>query len=319
MLKLQDVYRADMLVMDGRDVHANKSLSIQACAESIRLGGRVVERMTSPRVMPDATLLLNGIIVQLNGARPDLAGDSASGGGSRASHPNFHAEMGAPLGQRWSRLARSPIARLYHLTAALTTSGTILVTGCDRCALIECDELFSLPAKKAEYRNDFFYPPFFCNFNAKPAFWDSPIGELASELAYGQALHGDPLGGDNADMTITSIVLVAPSSTAHLFNTVQRVVKLHLVSHNTDNKRLLLLAPPNANVSPPQMCIIFLNNGYTYSAARWVRPASGHSPSYMGRSTGNSETKKPRGFYDQNSGGSAVLHSFFWACGPLLS
>ena len=38
-----------------------------------------------------------------------------------------------PNGQRFQVLARSRIARLYHSVAALTTDGSILVAGCDRC------------------------------------------------------------------------------------------------------------------------------------------------------------------------------------------
>jgi hypothetical protein len=39
----------------------------------------------------------------------------------------------APFGSRMRLMARSNIPRLYHSTAALTTDGSILVAGCDRC------------------------------------------------------------------------------------------------------------------------------------------------------------------------------------------
>ena len=72
-------------------------------------GGWVQEAMGSARVMPGAVLLPNGVVILLNGAKEGLAGDSASGGGSKAFHPNFYAEMYepyAPLGQRWTTLSR---------------------------------------------------------------------------------------------------------------------------------------------------------------------------------------------------------------------
>eukprot|EP00955_Chlamydomonas_euryale_P004575 48922-Chlamydomonas_euryale.AAC.6 len=173
MLKPEDNYRVEVVQMGGADVQANRDLTIPACSESLRLridlpgsgggewhnmnGGWDVEYMGSPRVMPDATLLPNGHVVLLNGATEGLAGDAASGGGSRANFPNLYAELydpDAPLGTRWTTLARSTIARMYHSTAALTVNGTILVTGCDRCSKFESDLPLSMPRAKAEYRNE---------------------------------------------------------------------------------------------------------------------------------------------------------------------
>jgi hypothetical protein len=71
-----------------------------------------------------------------------LAGDAATGGGARSTWPNFWAQLyqpDAPVNSRYTTLAASTIARLYHSTAALTTNGTILVTGCDRCAVVPTD------------------------------------------------------------------------------------------------------------------------------------------------------------------------------------
>ena len=67
----------------------------------------------------------------------------------------------APVNQRWTTLARSQIARQYHSTAVLTTNGTILVSGCDRCAKVTTILPYSVsPTNKAEYRQEIFYPPF---------------------------------------------------------------------------------------------------------------------------------------------------------------
>ena len=71
--------------------------------------------------------------------------------------------------------------------------------------------------------------------------------------------------------TVTSAVFVAPSSTTHCFNTNQRVVGLTIVSNDVLNKVLVLAAPPNANIAPPQFYMLFVLNGLTYSRATWVR------------------------------------------------
>jgi hypothetical protein len=39
------------------------------------------------------------------------------------------------------------VARLYHSVAALTTNGTVLVSGCDRCAQVSTDVSFYAPPR----------------------------------------------------------------------------------------------------------------------------------------------------------------------------
>lgn len=95
-----------------------------------------METMGARRVMGDAVLLPNGLVVVLNGAMNGVAGDSSTGGSSKAHFPQFWPVLydpAAPNGTRFTRMARSPIARMYHSTAALTPDGTVLVAGCDRC------------------------------------------------------------------------------------------------------------------------------------------------------------------------------------------
>ena len=260
--------------MGGQNVRANANLSLVACSESIRLaismpnetspsygiGSWVQETMGSPRVMPDSVLLPNGVIVVLNGAMQGLAGDSASGGGSKANYPNFYAEMYqpyAPVGQRWSTLSRSQIPRLYHSTTALTTNGTILVTGCDRCGQFVTNMTFDRSPAKADYRMEIFYPPFWYNFSAKPKILSAP-----SEVQYGAQFTVKYTGLQDPNVQViqllacghlvrvltffaglpqqvTSAVLVAPSSTTHSFNCNQRVVKL-LMTSNPYTKTLTL-------------------------------------------------------------------------------
>ncbi len=179
-------YNVDIMIMGGQNVMANNNLNLNACSESIRIsismptskntsytfnGGWVQEFMGSPRVMPDAVVLPNGVVILMSGDQQGLAGDSSSGGGSKAYYPNFVAEMYdpyAPLGQRWSTLSRSQIPRQYHSTAALTTNGTILVAGCDRCNKVVTDQNFSPAPVKAEYRMEIFYPPFWYDVAHKP-------------------------------------------------------------------------------------------------------------------------------------------------------
>ncbi|KAG1679121.1 hypothetical protein FOA52_000476 [Chlamydomonas sp. UWO 241] len=285
MLKPEDNYRVDILQMGGADITANNDLTIEACSESLRLtidlpgaeangewhnmnGGWVVEFMGSPRVMPDSILLPNGKVILLNGATQGLAGDASSGGGSRADFPNFFAEVydpDAPVNTRWSTLARSQIARMYHSTTALTTNGTILVSGCDRCTKYQSDLPFSQSPAKAEYRNEIFYPPYFYDTWNKPVILDAP-----ARVRYNEQFTILWSGEENANVPVTAAVLVAPSSTTHSFNTNQRAVKLLPVFNDQGAKMLTVRAPPTKDHAPPQMYMLFLLNGDIYSRAQWV-------------------------------------------------
>ncbi len=59
----------------------------------------------------------------------------------------------APQGQRLTRMASTPIARMYHSVAALTTDGTVVVAGCDRCFKFKVEDgvpFSPSPTSKAE-------------------------------------------------------------------------------------------------------------------------------------------------------------------------
>lgn len=79
-------------------------------------------------------------------------------------------------------------------------------------------------------------------------------------------------GEVDPNVQLTGACLVAPSSTTHSFNQNQRVVMLERVA-STEPNWATFIAPPNANIAPPQMYMLFLLNGYTYSSAQWVRVA----------------------------------------------
>ena len=98
--------------------------------------GWVAEKMPLPRVMGDALVLPNGKVIVLNGAVKGLAGDNAAGGAAKANEPALWPVLydpDAPLGSRMTVLARSNIPRMYHSTVSITTDGSLLVAGCDRC------------------------------------------------------------------------------------------------------------------------------------------------------------------------------------------
>ncbi|KAG2431875.1 hypothetical protein HXX76_009368 [Chlamydomonas incerta] len=295
----ENAYEVDVVLFGGQKEAANKDLSLVANRGVNRLKltydapnrnytftqGWAYENLIMGRVMPDSVLLPNGKVVILNGANTGLAGDSASGGESRANFPVLFAELydpDKPLGDRISRLAPTTIARMYHSTACLTTNGTIIVAGCDRCyrfAVTPGVDYEPSPTSKAEYRVEIMSPPFFYLNSLKPT-----ITSLQADvMPYTQPFtitYSFPTPGQR----LTRVVLVAPCSCTHSFNTHQRLIGLEIMGKSDGDGVVIVRGPPNINIAPPGMYMVFLLNGDVYGAAKWVtlvRPAPGE-PGFVG-------------------------------------
>ncbi|KXZ50034.1 hypothetical protein GPECTOR_18g186 [Gonium pectorale] len=247
--------------------------------------GWSAEKMPLARVMGDALVLPNGQVVVLNGAVKGLAGDSAAGGVAKANEPNLWPVLydpAAPYGNRTRLLARSSIPRLYHSTVALTTDGSLLVAGCDRCDKYWWTTpggISKSPTSFAEYRIEVFRPPCWFNLTAKPN-----IGQMDPSTydEYDQVhvmKYDEPFRLSYtmffASDAVTSAVLVAPSSTTHSTNMNQRVVGLRIESQDVDGRTLVLRGPPTINIAPPGWYMLFLLNGEVYGQAEWVRLPGG--------------------------------------------
>ncbi|EFJ40871.1 hypothetical protein VOLCADRAFT_107934, partial [Volvox carteri f. nagariensis] len=189
--------------------------------------------MPLPRVMGDAVVLPNGKVVVLNGAVKGLAGDSASGGVAKANEPNLWPVLydpDAPSGSRMRLMARSMIPRLYHSTAALTTDGSVLVAGCDRCDRYWWTTpggISKSPTMFAEYRIEVFRPPCWFNVTAKPQIISMDAATWDEYDSVNVMQYGEPFvlqySMFYATDSVTSAVLVSPGSTTHSTNMNQRV------------------------------------------------------------------------------------------------
>jgi hypothetical protein len=91
------------------------------------------------------------------------------------------------------------------------------------------------------------------------------------EISYGQTFTVEygPAEGASGDVNVTSVVLVAPSSSTHSMNFNQRVVRL--LHSKTADGQLSVTAPANPGTAPPQYYMVFVNNGKTYSTGKWVK------------------------------------------------
>lgn len=85
-----------------------------------------MDAMPQGRGMVEGVLLPDGTVLWINGANRGAQGFEL------ASDPTYAALLYDPskaLGARWTQLASSPIARLYHSVALLMPDGTVMVTG----------------------------------------------------------------------------------------------------------------------------------------------------------------------------------------------
>ena len=98
------------------------------------------EPMPYSRLVMDSVLYPNGKVVLLNGGRNGVTGGLVGASLLRGSANDvFVYDPDAPVGQRYTVLARSPFQRFYHSTAILVPDGRILVMGTDQATFIDTD------------------------------------------------------------------------------------------------------------------------------------------------------------------------------------
>jgi Glyoxal oxidase N-terminus len=115
-----------------------------------------MDSMPEGRGMVEGTLLPDGTVIWLNG------GNRGSQGFGLMAAPTYEALLynpSKPHGQRWSTLASSTIARLYHSVALLLLDGTLMVAGSNPV------EMPALQASAAnpfitEFRVENYVPPY---------------------------------------------------------------------------------------------------------------------------------------------------------------
>lgn len=212
----------------------------------------VIERMPTARVLTCMTALPDGTYMILNGALQGV------GGFGLATGPNLEAllyDPSLPVGQRFSRMASTIVARLYHSEAILLPDGRVLVTGSD-------PEDGTNPQ---EYRVEVFNPPYTLSGATPPTL---NIAESQQDLAYG--------GSFTVTVTIPTgnygsvrFSMMGTESSTHGNSMGQRT--LFLSSSCDGSGTCTLTAPPTPHVAPPGWYRIFVLDGPMPGYARWVR------------------------------------------------
>jgi hypothetical protein len=208
--------------------------------------------------LPDGTYLI------LNGAHEGVAGFGL------ADDPNLDAllyDPTQPVGQRFSKLGSTIVARMYHSEAILLYDGRVLVSGSDPQTFLADGVTQKYPE---EFRVEVYIPPYLSTGATQPTYTIA-----VKDWQYGQTYDINVnLQGSTANMKVS---LVAASSSTHGNSMGARIIFPKVTC--TGNS-CAIEAPPNVNVSPPGWYMLFVLDGPTPSQSQWVR--IGGDPAELG-------------------------------------
>lgn len=211
--------------------------------------------MSAPRIEMNAVILPDGTVFAEGGSasneNPDPGGKSA--------------DLYDPVGNVMSSAGASSFSRLYHSTAVLLPDATVASMG-------------SNPGDRGKYlgRIEIYTPPYLYDADDRLITTDRPAITNVSPAVvnYGGTLNVDY----TATSAIGSAVLVRPGSTTHASDMDQRLIGLCGPSPQppcTGSGTLTLTLPPNGNVAPPGIYMLFiLDAAGVPSRAAWVELAT---------------------------------------------
>ncbi|KAK9832391.1 hypothetical protein WJX74_008758 [Apatococcus lobatus] len=206
----------------------------------------VTETMPVARVMPDAVLLPTGDVFVCNGAQTGVAGGApGTGQANNAATAASLYTATAPVGSRWSTLADSLIARLYHSSAFLTSNAEVWVSGSE---------------PTVDYRVQTFTPSYIEPGNARPV-----VGSAPSNLAYGAVFEIDFTGTDAIDR----VVIDKLTGVTHSTHMDQRQVRL-ACNDLVAGASITCTAPPDATIAPAGHYQLFILYEGVPSASQMV-------------------------------------------------
>jgi hypothetical protein len=210
-----------------------------------------IERMPSRRVMPCMVPLPDGTFLIVNGGKAGVAGFGLG------DDPNLTAVLydpAQPVGQRFSILDSTIVARMYHSEAILLPDARVLISGSDP----QTPEKFP-----EEFRVETFSPPYLTEGKRQPEF------DLANnDWAYGgqyTITNVRLYQGTTADIKV-SLVAATSSTHGNLMG-----AKILQPAFSCSGTTCTITAPPDAYISPPSWYMLYILDGPTPSHSKWVR------------------------------------------------
>ncbi|TAQ87945.1 hypothetical protein B7494_g3730 [Chlorociboria aeruginascens] len=213
-----------------------------------------IERMPSQRVMSCICALPDGTYLILNGAQAGVAGFGL------ATNPNLNAVLydpTLPVNQRFSIMANTIVARIYHSEAMLLQDGRVLVSGSD-----PEDDIHP-----QEYRVEVFNPPYTLSGATPPSFNLSD-----KDWTYSASIHLFSVVIPSGNLAAVRVSMLAAVSSTHGNSMGQRTLFLSVsCTGPATNAICTVQAPPTARVAPPGWYQIFVLDGKMPGSSHWVR------------------------------------------------
>ena len=208
-----------------------------------------IERMPSQRVMTCIAPLPDGTYLIMNGAKQGTAGFGL------ATNPNLDAilyDPSQPVGSRFSIMASTPVARLYHSEAVLLQDGRVLVSGSDPEDNVN----------PQEYRNEVFMPPYLLQNKTQPTF-----NITNKDWSYGQqyTINVKLFQGTTSTMKVS---LMGAVSSTHGNSFGQRTF---FPAFSCSGNLCTITAPPDVHTCPAAWFQLFVLDGPTPSHSQWIR------------------------------------------------
>ncbi|CAE6504543.1 unnamed protein product [Rhizoctonia solani] len=241
--------------------------------------GWSTENMPEGRIMADATILPDGKILIVNGAKTGTAGygnvpDQAIDwimqvGQSNADNPAFTPVLydpAAPAGSRFSSagMPTSNIARLYHSVSTLLPDGRVMIAGSNPNADV------SSVKYKTEYQVEYLNPPYM--MKVRPSYTGLP-----RTWNYGQQITLMVTLPVSMGIPTMSVSLMDLGFSTHGVHMDMRMVRLKCTL-SSSRRTLTITGPPNASVYPPGPAWVYILANGVPSQARMVLIGNGNSP-----------------------------------------
>lgn len=216
-----------------------------------------MDAMPEGRGMVEGTLLPDGTVIWLNGAKIGAQGFGV------ARDPAYQVliyDPAAALGKRFSTGPRSGIARLYHSVALLLLDGTLMIAGSNPVEQPKSTpSLGKVPSEEfvTEYRVGIYTPPYLA-------------GPNASKRPTGLTLSSKTLKTDGSTFTVkftapagnkaARVALYHGGFVTHSLHMNHRMVFLDTTGYQggATSQTLTVKMPPNRNVAQPGPYVVYV-------------------------------------------------------------
>ncbi|XP_008793761.1 aldehyde oxidase GLOX-like [Phoenix dactylifera] len=277
-LEHEDGFRkVEVMVCGGAVARAPRAAKGGQFLDALSSCGRLVitdenpewamEEMPGPRVMNDMLILPTGHILIINGAKQGCAGWQMA---TTASYNPYLYEPKESLGNRFSVLNSTGIARMYHSSAIVLPDGRILVAGSNPYRLYT----FGV-AYPTELRVEAFTPYYMGRFFDDKRPWNLSIqcDHGSDGITYGEEF-GVWFELERKPADVVEFYAYAPPFATHSLSMNQRMLKLEcrsMVRDVSGRTHAVLKAPPSPVVAPSGYYLLTVVNGGIPSKSEWVR------------------------------------------------